>query len=349
MKTAKVKFQILTPCICTGYDQRRAEIRAPSIRGQLRWWFRALGGQLSEEKAIFGGVHHRAQASSLVTRVTAVRGPTSCQNLADLGWREDDPRAYLLWPLRPTHHSDQKRGFLEPRDGNTPSFELQISHRLIRGGAELPDRVLEAFALLGALGTRSRRAFGSIWPTGMLLDGSPERLPQTVPELEAKLRSVLDGTGLRVLALAFGLGSWEDALACCGEFLRTFRCGKGVGVSEWGRSDHDAPFKDEKKAYRAVIGLPLAQRYGHGSTVIRTRHGHERRWASPLLLKVVSLDEGVVPLAVFVPCLALPEGSRIHLVEEKQLLKSLTASHGLFRAMMEPDSRYWSHARVLVP
>ncbi len=50
-------IELLTPCFCAGADQTKAEIRAPSIRGQLRWWFRALGGTPQGEKEVFGGVH----------------------------------------------------------------------------------------------------------------------------------------------------------------------------------------------------------------------------------------------------------------------------------------------------
>ncbi|TAE90912.1 MAG: type III-B CRISPR module RAMP protein Cmr1 [Verrucomicrobia bacterium] len=39
------QLEIITPCFCAGADQGIAEIRAASIRGQLRWWFRVLGGR----------------------------------------------------------------------------------------------------------------------------------------------------------------------------------------------------------------------------------------------------------------------------------------------------------------
>src|SRR5215470_1516467 len=34
----------ITPCFFAGANQAVAELRPSAIRGQLRWWFRALGG-----------------------------------------------------------------------------------------------------------------------------------------------------------------------------------------------------------------------------------------------------------------------------------------------------------------
>ena len=45
MEEVKLKFKLITPAFCGGaIPETQAESRAPSIRGQLRWWFRVLGG-----------------------------------------------------------------------------------------------------------------------------------------------------------------------------------------------------------------------------------------------------------------------------------------------------------------
>lgn len=66
------EFEFLTPCFCGGADPARAELRAPSIRGRLRWWFRALGGSREDEEKVFGSVgggRTSPGASSLAVRV----------------------------------------------------------------------------------------------------------------------------------------------------------------------------------------------------------------------------------------------------------------------------------------
>src|ERR1019366_2140459 len=84
----KRTIEFLSPTFCRGAYQDTPEIRAPSIRGMVRWWFRALhappegGGDQrrgwqnvwTEEKELFGGVADGASASRLVFRVLQVNG-----------------------------------------------------------------------------------------------------------------------------------------------------------------------------------------------------------------------------------------------------------------------------------
>ena len=85
-------IELLTPAFCRGAYQDTPEIRAPSIRGMVRWWFRALnapptlgGGDRQrnwqnvweEEKEIFGGVAGTATASKLVFRVSKINATTA--------------------------------------------------------------------------------------------------------------------------------------------------------------------------------------------------------------------------------------------------------------------------------
>ncbi len=66
MKRATVHVEIVTPCFLAGADQQAApEWRAASIRGQLRWWFRAVaGGVLAKVKTaeaeVFGSTDRRS-------------------------------------------------------------------------------------------------------------------------------------------------------------------------------------------------------------------------------------------------------------------------------------------------
>ena len=71
-------IELLTPTFCRGAYQDTPEIRVPSIRGMVRWWFRALGGSADDEKSAFGGLNKFGQrtrdeviASPLVFRITA--------------------------------------------------------------------------------------------------------------------------------------------------------------------------------------------------------------------------------------------------------------------------------------
>ena len=52
----KYHIRFITPLFSRSMLEDSPEIRPSSIRGQLRWWFRALGGNAIDEKAVFGGI-----------------------------------------------------------------------------------------------------------------------------------------------------------------------------------------------------------------------------------------------------------------------------------------------------
>ena len=79
MKTETFHLELITPCFCGGAEpEKQAEIRATSIRGQLRWWFRTLGGFKSldpmpvrdQEALIFGSTAgDEGRAGKVILRV----------------------------------------------------------------------------------------------------------------------------------------------------------------------------------------------------------------------------------------------------------------------------------------
>ena len=50
MLTKEYDVEVVTPMFLSGADQQKVEIRAASIKGQLRWWWRAMNGHLSLEE-----------------------------------------------------------------------------------------------------------------------------------------------------------------------------------------------------------------------------------------------------------------------------------------------------------
>ena len=89
MKSQICKLEFITPAFLSGADQGQAELRAASIRGALRWWFRVLGGTKEEETEVFGGVQGGATRSKVIVRALvtnsvhgAFEGP---RPMSDLG------------------------------------------------------------------------------------------------------------------------------------------------------------------------------------------------------------------------------------------------------------------------
>lgn len=170
-----------TPLFSKGAYDDQPEVRPSSIRGQLHWWFRALGGNFDDEKSIFGGVHSGASASKIVVRVNHVAGQ-----------KEE---------LKTLPHKGG--GMAAPKMAFAPGtqFDLHVLTRLGGLDARLKksfDRTLEVWLLLGTLGLRATRASGSFtW----LLQSEGFDCPLTFDEYESRSEALLKGAPLRFALL----------------------------------------------------------------------------------------------------------------------------------------------------
>ena len=193
MRTYRLEF--ITPLFSRGSYEDRPEVRPASIRGQLHWWFRALVGNATDEKAIFGGVHGGATASKVVVRVSSLVGTTG--------------RVDTL----PHKNGDQASPKVAYQVGT--KFDLQILSRL--GGLDKRlqsalDRTLETWLLLGSLGLRSTRAAGSFrWePLPPLSDGS-FRFSPDFQAFEVRCQELLRGAPVRFALLGQNYSIAEQA------------------------------------------------------------------------------------------------------------------------------------------
>ena len=184
MSTYRLEF--ITPLFSRGSYEDKPEVRPASIRGQLHWWFRALGGNYTDEKTIFGGVHGGATASKVVVRVSSVEGTTGSVNtLPHKGGGQASPKAAFQIGTQ---------------------FDLHILYRL--GGLDerlraALERTLETWFLLGTLGLRSTRGAGSFrWsPVSPPSDDHPQP-PTDFKSYEIRCKQLLEKAPLRFALLA---------------------------------------------------------------------------------------------------------------------------------------------------
>jgi hypothetical protein len=168
----KREIELLSPTFCRGAYQDSPELREPSIRGMVRWWFRVLGGKPDEEKTAFGGMKKFGQA--LAGKVVA----------SHLVFRVSEVNAVKASP-DPATLPHKSGGQSSPQAAFAPggSFQLAVMSRYAPLGSDLEKKLenaLEVWILLGALGLRANRAGGSLWPTG-------EGTPQTPADLRKSL------------------------------------------------------------------------------------------------------------------------------------------------------------------
>ncbi len=349
MDNAKITFEFVTPCIMAGADQRKAEFRIPSVRGQLIWWLWSLGYGDATIAGIFGGQDEKGQpvSSAYVVRDRSGEIKWSVKDGRDVCGNQYD---YFLWPMRGTRNNPDagKRGVIEP--GQQAAFD--ISYRYRRGALDLPGEVVKACLLLGSMGTRSRRCYGSIWPVSVEIDGEKWPVPRNIAEFKTALDEILDkDAGCRVLSLSKSPREYAlSAVNDCAKFLKSFRCGsaKSGKPSKWGKSDHDLNFLREENAeiFRPAIGLPLTQRYsGRDRMTVEASVDGIDRFASPVHFKVVRLEDGYYPIVIFFRNDQLDEGTTVRL-QGGRGPRQAALNNDLFIEMMHPVNQWPDYQEI---
>jgi hypothetical protein len=199
MTTATHTLRFLTPCFCAGADQTRAEIRPSSIRGQLRWWFRALGNSARDETAVFGGLHgdndNTPAASPLVVRVSdVVPGPVwnpprvSPNDVSSYVWYFASVSGKTAGAGRnATGPRWQPNGAIAPKT----TFKLHILFRreLAPALRQKFGTALNCFLALGGIGLRVTRGLGAF---------TCDEFPFAKPENAAEVRKILTTAGFKI-------------------------------------------------------------------------------------------------------------------------------------------------------
>jgi CRISPR-associated protein Cmr1 len=352
-------YDIVTPLFCGGVQADTAELRLPSFKGVLRWHWRAVVWQAlgqameaiqKEEAAMFGSPGGgQGKVCMRQLRGGTQKGICVKDVLKDTRGRTVGMGArYLGYGVMEAFGSEKKR----TKDGEltrgclVPPLALAIELRC--RGLEDQERArlllaLRAVGLLGAMGSKSRKGYGSLVLRELTVAGAARwQAPRTIDELHARiaeLRRDCAGSGQRENVEApytaltpqsrHVLVAARDPADAIG--LLDFVGREIVRYRSWGRDgkvlrdvDREERFKDDhdmqKRAAggglikdhpdRVAFGLP--HNYGKGSRNEVTPHGHDLdRRASPLLIHIHMC--GAMPVAVlsFLPALFLPEKARI--------------------------------------
>ena len=161
-------LELITPCFCAGADPANAEIRAPSIRGQLRWWFRVLGGSASDEAAIFGSVAGDDGRASAVRLTIAdfQSGPIWNPPNVDQNTPQSYTWHYARESGKPANSGRQTSGPRWTNKGAIPpesTFKIIVTKTRPLGAEQQRafDLALSAFLCFGTIGLRATRGLGA--------------------------------------------------------------------------------------------------------------------------------------------------------------------------------------------
>ncbi|GAB4418546.1 MAG: hypothetical protein Kow00106_14570 [Anaerolineae bacterium] len=159
---AVYSLNVITPVFLYGADQRQPEVRTASVRGQLRYWFRAIEGAGTSD------------LKELWKAESALFGSTEGSSVVSLRLYADGELKTASYAMLP-HRTERK--FQSWQDAISPDQKLSLEMVTRPGIDKVPPKAIRALViwlLLGGLGKRSRRMFGALESsnlTGKLADG----------------------------------------------------------------------------------------------------------------------------------------------------------------------------------
>lgn len=304
-------LRTLTPLFLAGADQTKAELRAPTFRGLMRYWHRALVGGIvgtdakglkavSEQEAkVFGATD---SGSAVAIRVSEAshkpREFTEQISKRVEGIWQATGRGYLLWSMARSGSVEKKN--LKPARWYFPegtSFHVTVSAH-DQDSTALKQAVAAFWLLvhLGGVGSRSRRCAGSLiaQPVENGIPGLSFDEPASIEELQKHLQQgietvrklyavnpvssinnasfdILSRNVCRIWILHNNGEPWHRAYDAMSALASGLQASRQSIVSLWKRQ---------------IFGLPL-------------RNVSQDRRASPLLLRVTKLQgEQYVGIAV---------------------------------------------------
>lgn len=205
MQKIRAAYRVVTPMFL-GRGPESAEMRATSVRGALRFWFRAIAwgayaphlSQLKEAEArVFGGVGKGQGQGAVLVRVSRLRDGDMRQplpaTLAYLGYGCVKPSGSRAKPARPFLATDQEFAveLLVRRNQERASLLLEQDEKHLR-------LALEALGLFGGLGSRARNGLGSVQLhslTGSTAGDLVRPEPSCIVQLRELVRDFLDRVG----------------------------------------------------------------------------------------------------------------------------------------------------------
>lgn len=304
--------------------------RIPSIRGQLRFWWRAGRGAKfptfeslrKEENAIWGETD---RASPVKLRILdfkpGVERPAARRD-PDGRWTNEEPK-YALFPLQ---ENRREIGNVY-RGGN---FRLEV--RTPKQFVDDVDAALWAWLTFGGIGGRTRRGCGALYCSAYAHTWKSESL---TGDGTARDWPVLRG-GMAVMGT--GKSDWISCWKSCIDVLQKFRQDRPQprARSRWPEPDEirrirgvhhpqHAPVNPSHEFPRAALGLPIIFQFKSSEDPepntlnVVDEQDMELRMASPVILKpwAVSATEAI-PLLIALN--TKPMGEQLRTLEKTRLV-----------------------------
>ncbi len=343
--TKEFSMKLITPMFGGDSESwvlnRSAPVRAPSVKGQLRFWWRTLKSEmdhrvlLATENVLWGGKVAKNKRIQSRVKIAVTDQKVSKQHQAELndkGFAVEDEviPAYVAFPITSAIKNENK----DVRYAQELSFTLRASYPKDQELTVL--NTLKLWVLFGGVGARTRRGCGSLYCEELLRDFEDENA------IGVFVRSIGSGEQAALpyprifnsqLAVNHAGGNPEAAWKSLMESYASFRQDRvprkpTPGRSYWPEPDairilvgkhaplHTPEHPDGLWFPRAAFGLPIITKFntkgnGHGDpdpqVELLPNIGTRERWPSPVILKVIRLPNGKVLKAALVLNQSFPE------------------------------------------
>ncbi len=212
-------YRVVTPMFCAGADQQRAELRLPSFKGVLRFWWRALAwsrhaGNLktikSEEDVLFGS--SQGGQSRVAMRLPATFGPPKTIPSGDvLRISPTSDRVvgegcrYLGYGVMEAFASKKKNTqagqLTRPCLAAPFDFTVQMRGRDLETAQVSSLReALVALGTLGGMGSKSRKGYGSLSLRCLVVDGEKTwDAPRSLADVKTVIAALPHSNGTSTL------------------------------------------------------------------------------------------------------------------------------------------------------
>ncbi len=335
MDTLTAKFIISTPMFMCGANQSQAEIRAASIKGMVRFWWRALHfaefttlpALKEREEELFGSTKKQSSVRFVIDH-NKTQWATDNQGTQPTWVQDKKGCAYLGYGVM-----DFNGELTRPCLQHDSFFTLKLIAK-----NEIDSSVIDAvklFGLLGGAGAKSRKGYGSLSLVELHKNGDPISCPMdrgcyidNLGELLSKTRgfTIQEDTSFsafsntsRIDILLSGsnpitiLNKYGETMQLYRSWGRDNKLPNGMAAEKNFTDDHkwfkDSSFRSKHPNFhpkRALFGLPHNYySQSHSASVMPAEY--ERR-ASPLFFHVHKLSaKNYLGVSILLPAKFLPD------------------------------------------
>lgn len=338
--------ETITPMFCYGADGETPEIRAQSIKGALRFWWRAMQGDSNtidlykREAAIFGAPNEDIGKSKIHIRVknNGFSGSKLEHFLPDRNksGRSLEGIKYLLYSV---HSMRSKKGI-------PPEQEFTL---IMNGPTQDVDSLIKAiwaFSIFGGIGSRSRRGGGNfrilhntndkrqtlfdlskIKEKNELIDYVKTNFNGVLPKTKNNTYSTLKDTRILIFDPS---KEWFEALEKIAFPFKEFRQNHKGDV-----------FLTPSFGFPIIHGIrnpPRSTYLGSGKRPRETMYTKIERRSSPLIFRIIKTDNNTFfPVLLYIEANLLPPGFKI--IKKEEPIKNAKPDDSLVKTFLDDMSK----------